>query len=182
MGPYHERQVKELCLLHALNNVFQSSEAFTQADLDAICYRLNPSTWLNPHKSWLGLGNYDVNVLAAALHTRACDLVWWDKRRQPDTIVTERVLGFILNTPSSLRLGWLPLPVQRRHWVALKELQGEEGGFYNLDSKAREAVRIGGRAEFLEFVRGELEGKEKELFLVVSSEVQEDASWRTDSP
>jgi len=30
MGPYHERQVKELCLLHALNNVFQSPEAFTQ--------------------------------------------------------------------------------------------------------------------------------------------------------
>ena len=30
MGPYHERQVRELCLLHALNNVFQSAEAFTQ--------------------------------------------------------------------------------------------------------------------------------------------------------
>jgi hypothetical protein len=28
--PYHERQVRELCALHALNNVFQSSEAFTQ--------------------------------------------------------------------------------------------------------------------------------------------------------
>lgn len=126
-----------------------------------------------------------MNVLAAALQDRACELVWWDKRRQPDTIVTDRVLGFILNTPSSLRLGWLPLPVQRRHWVALKELQGEEGvegGFYNLDSKAREAVRIGGRGEFLEFVRSELEGKEKELFLVVSREVQEEASWRTSSP
>merc|ERR1712060_560052 len=53
---------------------------------------------------------------------------------------------------------------------------GVESGFYNLDSKAREAVRIGGRGEFLEFVRSELEGKEKELFLVVSREVQEQVS------
>ena len=27
---YHERQSKELCALHALNNIFQSASAFTQ--------------------------------------------------------------------------------------------------------------------------------------------------------
>ena len=71
-------QVRELCALHALNNVFQE-RAFTKADLDAICSDLSPSTWLNPHRSWLGLGNYDVNVLTAALHKKAFDLVWFDK-------------------------------------------------------------------------------------------------------
>lgn len=27
---YHERQSKELCALHALNNIFQDKSAFTQ--------------------------------------------------------------------------------------------------------------------------------------------------------
>lgn len=34
---YHERQMKELCALHALNNLFQSQTAFTKKDLDEIC-------------------------------------------------------------------------------------------------------------------------------------------------
>ena len=38
-GVYHERQMKELCALHALNNLFQSKRAFTKKDLDEICNR-----------------------------------------------------------------------------------------------------------------------------------------------
>lgn len=33
---YHEKQVKELCALHALNNVFQET-FFTKAILDDLC-------------------------------------------------------------------------------------------------------------------------------------------------
>ena len=33
---YHEKQIKELCALHALNNLFQESY-FTKAMLDDIC-------------------------------------------------------------------------------------------------------------------------------------------------
>lgn len=39
MKLYHERQVKELCALHALNNLLQSEQAFTKKDLDDICNR-----------------------------------------------------------------------------------------------------------------------------------------------
>ena len=35
-GIYHERQVKELCALHALNNVFQGL-FYTKEMLDKIC-------------------------------------------------------------------------------------------------------------------------------------------------
>ena len=35
--PYHERQVKQLCALHALNNLLQDKTAFRQKDLDDIC-------------------------------------------------------------------------------------------------------------------------------------------------
>ena len=44
--------------------------------------RLAPSTLVTPHKkSMLGNGNYDVNVIMAALQTRGFEAVWWDKRR-----------------------------------------------------------------------------------------------------
>lgn len=33
---YHERQSKQLCLLHSLNNLFQA-KAFDKQDLDRIC-------------------------------------------------------------------------------------------------------------------------------------------------
>lgn len=36
---YHERQVKELCALHSLNNLLQEKDAFTQKNLDDICSR-----------------------------------------------------------------------------------------------------------------------------------------------
>jgi josephin len=158
--------------------------AHWQADLDAICYSLNPSTWLNPHKSWLGLGNYDVNVLTAALHTKDCDLVWFDKRKQPETIATSHVLGFILNVPNNLKLGWLQLPVQRRHWIAVKELScpGGRDGFFNLDSKLKSLQWIGDHGQFMDFLRDELGSSDKELFLVVSRAVMESHSWRLGSP
>lgn len=45
-------------------------------------FRLSPSTMVTPHKkSMLGNGNYDVNVIMAALQTRGFEAVWWDKRR-----------------------------------------------------------------------------------------------------
>ena len=99
------------------------------------------------------------------------------------SIEVDSVFGFLINRPSPLKLFGLNVTMNlltSKHWYAVRKLNNDN--FYNLDSKAREAVRIGGRGEFLEFVRSELEGKEKELFLVVSREVQEEASWRTSSP
>ena len=90
VGIFHERQKRELCALHALNNVFQHKEfskgniiltfwpgflSFRSEELDEICLRLNPATVLNPHKSVLGTGNYDINVIMAALQSR-CFLVF----------------------------------------------------------------------------------------------------------
>ena len=36
---YHEKQSKELCALHALNNLFQNEKAYTKKDLNDICYK-----------------------------------------------------------------------------------------------------------------------------------------------
>ena len=43
--------------------------------------RLAPDCRLNPHRSLLGTGNYDVNVIMAALQGLGLAAVWWDRRR-----------------------------------------------------------------------------------------------------
>ena len=77
----YDFQVKELCALHSLNNIFQDSQAFTKSCLDEICFSLAPENWVNPHKSILGTGNYDVNVIMAALNAKQYAMIWFDKRK-----------------------------------------------------------------------------------------------------
>lgn len=77
---YHEHQSLMMCALHTLNNLFQDQKAFTRQDLDNICYSLNPDAFVNPHKNVFGLGNYDVNVVMAALQLKNYEAVWFDRR------------------------------------------------------------------------------------------------------
>ncbi|XP_016346429.1 josephin-1 isoform X1 [Sinocyclocheilus anshuiensis] len=138
---YHEKQHRELCALHALNNVFQDGAAFSRDALQDIYQRLSPSTLVTPHKkNMLGNGNYDVNVIMAALQTRGFEAVWWDKRRDVGSIALPNVTGFILNVPSNLRWGPLRLPLKRQHWIGVREVGGV---YYNLDSKLRSPHAIG---------------------------------------
>lgn len=78
---YHEKQIKELCALHALNNLFQQRHFFSKLELDSVCHSLSPDVWINPHKSFLGLGNYDINVIMKALQSKGLETVWFDKRK-----------------------------------------------------------------------------------------------------
>ncbi|KAK1150673.1 josephin-2, partial [Acipenser oxyrinchus oxyrinchus] len=66
---FHEKQRLELCAIHALNNVLQE-RIFSKEAADDICKRLSPESRMNPHRSFLGTGNYDVNVIMAALQSR----------------------------------------------------------------------------------------------------------------
>jgi len=172
---YHERQSKELCAVHALNNIFQTKNAFSQKQLDSICFTLSPDSWVNPHRSILGLGNYDINVVTVALHNKLCDIIWFDRRKDPNIIKLDKVIGFILNIPNDYSLGWVRLPLGRKHWIALKFVNG---AFYNLDSKLKKPERIGPEQDFLKYLRKQLENSEKQLLLVVDKEVAESESWR----
>ncbi|KAK5905611.1 hypothetical protein CgunFtcFv8_001556 [Champsocephalus gunnari] len=175
---YHEKQRRELCALHALNNVFQDGTAFSRDALQEIYQRLSPSTLVTPHKkSMLGNGNYDVNVIMAALQTRGFEAVWWDKRRDVGSIELSNVTGFILNVPSNLRWGPLMLPLKRQHWMGVREVGGV---YYNLDSKLRSPQPIGAPDHVRKFLRQQLRGKNCELLLVVSEEVEAHQTWRTD--
>jgi len=78
---YHEKQRLLFCGVHAINNLFQDPDACSKEKLDEVCYNLNSSRWVNPHKSIIGIGNYDVNAIIAYLNTLSYDVVWFDKRR-----------------------------------------------------------------------------------------------------
>lgn len=170
---YHERQVKELCALHALNNLFQE-RGFSKQELDQICYGLSPDAWINPHKSLLGLGNYDINVIMAALQRRGLEAVWFDKRRDPKCLRLDNIEGFILNVPTEYKLGFVVLPLKRRHWIALKKIHGT---FYNLDSKLDSPQLIGKENDLLAYLKDQIDSKERELFLVVSKEIDGNQGW-----
>ncbi|XP_051899282.1 josephin-1 [Pristis pectinata] len=175
---YHEKQRRELCALHALNNVFQDGRAFTRDTLQEIFQRLSPNTMVTPHKkSMLGTGNYDVNVIMAALQTKGYEAVWWDKRRDVNTIALSNVMGFIMNIPSSLCWGPVKLPLKRQHWIGVREVAGI---YYNLDSKLKLPDQIGNADELRKFLKHQLRGKNCELLLVVSEEVEVHQSWRID--
>ncbi|XP_064179875.1 josephin-1 [Anguilla rostrata] len=176
---YHEKQRRELCALHALNNVFQDGAAFSRDTLQDIFQRLSPNTLVTPHKkSMLGNGNYDVNVIMAALQTRGFEAVWWDKRRDVSSIALPNVTGFILNVPANLCWGPLRLPLKRQHWIGVREVGGV---YYNLDSKLRCPHAIGPPEELRKFLRHQLRGKNCELLLVVPAEVEIQRTWRSDT-
>ncbi|XP_067878342.1 josephin-2 isoform X4 [Heterodontus francisci] len=170
---YHERQRLELCAVHSLNNLLQE-RLFSKEQLDRLCERLAPDSLLNPHRSILGTGNYDVNILIAALLTRDLAAIWWDKRRSLGTLVLSRVLGFILNVPSNVTLGFVSLPIRRKHWVAVRQV---DGVYYNLDSKLKSPVRIGSEEEVRSFLKDQIAQEPCELLFVVERDVEQDGSW-----
>ncbi|XP_055611389.1 josephin-like protein [Uranotaenia lowii] len=171
---YHEKQIKELCALHALNNLFQDKECYSKMQLDEICRQLAPNDYINPHRSILGLGNYDINVIITALHTKDCEAVWFDKRRDPSCLDTANIIGFILNVPSTYKLGVLKLPLQRRHWICVKKINNY---YWNLDSKLDAPQQIGGEIHLIEYLRDQLQSNDKELFVICSSKAEKDQSW-----
>ncbi|XP_061676848.1 josephin-2 [Syngnathoides biaculeatus] len=171
---FHEKQRLELCAIHALNNVLQE-RVFTKETADDICKRLAPQCVVNPHRSVLGTGNYDVNVIMAALQSRELEAVWWDKRRTVASLCISKIDGFILNVPSCVSLGTMSLRLpRRRHWLAVRQVNGQ---YYNLDSKLKSPMCIGGEVELRRFLGEQLSQDVAEMLLVVRREVEEDGSW-----
>ncbi|XP_078069573.1 josephin-2 [Mustelus asterias] len=170
---YHEKQRLELCAVHALNNLLQRRH-FTKEELDNLCGRLAPGSLLNPHRSLFGTGNYDVNILMAALLTQGLAAIWWDKRKSLSSLVLSQIHGFILNIPSNVTLGFVSLPIQRKHWVAVRQVNGS---YYNLDSKLKAPAHIGNEDELRKFLQEQIAQEPCELLLVVERSVEEDGSW-----
>ncbi|XP_056176117.1 josephin-like protein [Syzygium oleosum] len=87
------------------------------------------SLLFKPHHNAL-TGNYDINILVAALEGEGKRVVWHDHRSGAAAIGMEdsddRLMGLVLNVPVRRYAGlW-----QGRHWVTVREV---EAIWYNLD-------------------------------------------------
>ncbi|KAK5575903.1 hypothetical protein RB653_007038 [Dictyostelium firmibasis] len=115
---YFERQRKKLCGLHSLNNFFQC-EKFTQKDMNDMAYEIDiTNRFINPHKSVLGLGDYDANVLVKALTSNGYEIQWFDKREKIDDLNLDELHGILINTISFRILSLY----EARHWFILKNM------------------------------------------------------------
>lgn len=134
--------------------------------LDGICANLSPDDYINPHRSVLGLGNYDVNALMVALETKSMELAWFDRRKEitASSLELQRVFGFIVNIPSDYSFGFVTLPIKSRHWICIKKMSDDK--YYNLDSKIPKPKCVGAEDEFVKFLQDEMKSNDKELFLV----------------
>ncbi|KAL4335010.1 hypothetical protein GQ457_07G042240 [Hibiscus cannabinus] len=154
---YHERQRLQFCLLHSLNNLFQQKDAFSRASLNSVAERLvlddpEKETWtpfslvFKPHHNSL-TGNYDINVLIAALEGRGKTVIWHDGRNGASSIDLDdaSLMGFVVNVPVRRYAGlW-----KSRHWIAVRKI---DGVWYNLDSDLQAPQCYMDCGEFLDFI------------------------------
>ncbi|KAI3450118.1 hypothetical protein Pfo_006783 [Paulownia fortunei] len=173
---YHERQRLQFCLLHSLNNLFQERDAFTRANLNAIAEKLDLedpnkttrtplSVIFKPHHNVL-TGNYDINVLIAALEERGKSVIWHDRRCGASSIdldgPEDKLFGIVLNVPVR-RYGGL---WRSRHWIALRRV---ERVWYNLDSDFFAPYPFKNTEEIREFLDGVI-STGGEVLLVMNGE------------
>lgn len=170
---YHERQRLQFCLLHSLNNLFQEKGAFTRSHLNAIAEKLvlddpTKGTWtplsviFKPHHNAF-TGNYDINVLIAAVEEKGKRVVWHDRRGGASSIdldePEEKLMGIVLNVPVRKYSGlW-----KGRHWVALRKI---EGAWYNLDSDLAAPLSFKDTEEVREYLDAATDGGAEVLLVV----------------
>ncbi|WCJ29253.1 JOSEPHIN-like protein [Euphorbia peplus] len=157
---YHERQKLQFCLMHTLNNLFQKKEEFSRLSLDSIAQKLvlddpDRQNWtplsivFKPHHNSL-TGNYDINVLIAALESKGKTVIWHDKRIGASSIDLDddTLFGIVLNVEVRRYAGFW----KSRHWLALRKIGGV---WYNLDSDLRNPLAFENADEvkrFLDYV------------------------------
>lgn len=124
---YHEKQKLQRCGLHTVNNLFQRHE-FSVRDFNEIARNLSPGSFVCPHKSVWGTGNYDINVIFSALTTREKFVKWWDRRKPVEDIdlQDENIFGLIINQQSDNLKVW-----KSKHWFAIVRKNGD---YYNCNS------------------------------------------------
>lgn len=173
---YHERQRLQFCLLHSLNNLFQEKDAFTRTDLNDIAEKLvlddpTKATWtplpvvFKPHHNAF-TGNYDINVLIAAVEGKGKRVVWHDRRNGASSIDLDgsegNLMGIVLNVPVTKYGGlW-----RSRHWVTLRRI---EGVWYNLDSDFGAPYSFKDTEEIKEFLDGVVNGGAEVLLVMNDS-------------
>lgn len=162
---YHERQRLALCGVHAVNNLLQK-QRYKKADFDSACLQLAPdSSWFNPHRSCLGIGNYDVNVVSLLLEQEGYMVKWHDQRQAITTASLDStknsLTGILWNVPSNSLLARL---TGGRHWIALL-LDSDNKQWMNLDSALTQPKCVGTHDDCVRLLTS-LDNKQSHILLV----------------
>lgn len=119
---YFEKQERQYCAVHAINNLI-GSPVCTVDELNAIANELSPSSWLNPHKSIWGTGNFDVNVLLSTLKRHGYESDYFDNRNDILDVIkllqNPQTVGLICNIQSLSFWG----QSLTRHWFAIRKVR-----------------------------------------------------------
>ena len=132
----------------------------SKRNLDEACETLSPNSSLlswNPHRSVVGLGNYDVNVAMYILEQEhGLEVNFFDGRKTAQELMdiiiqprnqetsksdtkanasTSRIVGLLVNVPGSL---WI-LPSISRHWISYRPMGPS---WWKLDSSKRNPIEI----------------------------------------
>lgn len=139
---YHEKQEGALCGLHCLNTLLQSPQ-FTEIDLMEFGRELDEKERIamleggEESKEFLQFmaedsgnisknGNYSIQVLAKALHSKGLDCILVTEKTLPAVINNlEKETGFICNLGS--------------HWFAIRKVEGD---WYNFNSTLKEPQHL----------------------------------------
>jgi josephin len=133
-----ERQHLQHCMKHMLNNLLQRP-AFSTSDMNRLADALSPRhlAVLPRHRTLL-LGNYDVNVLEAALAEVGRTLHWHDRRdTEYQRLDFDIVWALIINVSSKGLFGLGLIP--GRHWYGIRKI---DEVWYVLDSGLQQPQRI----------------------------------------
>ncbi|CAG8485500.1 1689_t:CDS:2 [Gigaspora margarita] len=169
---YHERQKLWFC------GQLQY-KAFSKEQLDDIALNLTKSDskiknlnllLINPHKSVLGVGNYDINVLEVALKQYDLEIQWFDARKDIRTVIqfTDPTLfGIILNTQATRLYFWTS-----NHWIAVKPFFSDDKEtppeIYNLDSKLSKPLKFDNIEQVYRFLGTTVYKEGGQIFIVKS--------------
>ena len=81
----------------------------------------------------------------------------------------------ILNVPSDWKIGFVKLPLDFKHWILLKEINGS---VYNLDSKLTNPEKLGGHSDLEKYLQERiLSEAQTQVLLVVEPAVEASGSW-----
>jgi josephin len=174
---YHEKQRLALCGLHAVNNLLQGP-FYTKRDFDDVCEVLDRAVFFNRHRSLLGIGNFDINVLSLLLERAQLTVRRHDRRRALAEFDLEEngLVGILQNvaSPRSLSQLFYFFFSSSRHWRTFLNMNGL---WWNLDSNLPAPQVIGSHLDCVNLLNGDV-NDDSHILLVLRTTTSEGEPFR----
>ena len=144
---------------------------YDKFSFDAICDQLTPDTFINPHRSLLGVGNYDINVLIAALQQHQYNTHWHDRRRPLTSLHLPNLAALLIHTTSPRLFGLY----SSQHWYAVRPF-ADGAEWWNLNSQLSAPERV---ADVVAYCELAMKDERTQILLVARRELEREQLYET---